>query len=72
MYTTHLLPPVLLRAAQLLAENPYAIPLDEALDAEIGHWLDPPTDGVQENAATTPDYAMGNNLMTAKLAPCGS
>lgn len=72
MFPTHLLPPVLHRAAQLLAENPYTITLDEALDAEIGHWLDPPADGVQENTPTTPDYAMGNNLMTAKLAPCGS
>ncbi len=57
MYPTHQLPPVLRRAAQLLADSPYAIPLDDALDAEIGHWLDPPTDGVQDNVLPTPNCA---------------
>ena len=47
MNTTYTLPPALRRAAQLLAldvivddtsQSPYAIPFDEMLDAEIGHW----------------------------------
>jgi hypothetical protein len=47
MYPTHLLPPTLRRAAQLLALdamandsslNPYTIALDEVLDREFGYW----------------------------------
>lgn len=47
MYPTHLLPPTLRRAAQLLtldamlddiSHNPYLIPVDDVLDKEIGYW----------------------------------
>ncbi len=47
MNTTNTLPLALRRAAQLLvldvivddnSQSPYAIPFDEMLDAEIGHW----------------------------------